>query len=342
MLLFVAFALPGRGADSTGFSAVLNVQLDKKSFLENEPVSGAIRFKLAAPASWPVREKPTVVTYGPIVTIEADSNLSAVPTETYFDPQIANPVKIGHQYEIRFKIAGAAGFLTNVQRSTRPISVFTLGQHHLSVRITSPERKSLWSSPPGGLTADWTGTFVSEREAFSVSAANCIHLKRPELLAAIEQSQDSDKESFAKFFHARGHILTPDLLPIITKSEGTAKGRLAEFYQSLGGPLKELTFFEHPQGKVILDDHTAAPFFLKLAVNENVRFVYSGSALHNVNGIGHNYVANADKSDHVLRTPGQAGLYRVVCDIHSSTWGWVLIAPEPHASGIAPPARKTQ
>jgi len=318
--------LSASAATPSSFSADLTVQLDKKSFLEDEPISGVIRFKLRAPASWPVSEKPTVAMHGPSVTVDPDANLPAIPMDTHLDSQIANPVKIGNLYEIRFKIAGADGFLTNVPRSVRSTPMFALGQHRLSVRIASPEWKSPWNSPPGGLRADWTGIFDSEPQMFAVSSADCSPLKHSEILAAIESSHNTHKESFTRFFHTRGQIFTPDLPRIIAKSEGSAKGSLVELYKSSGGPLKDLMFFQHPEGSVTLDDHTNAPFFLRLAPKEVVRFVYAGPATvnHNVNGLEQNYTTLA-KPEKVTRAPAQLGLYRMVCDIHSSPWGWVLV-----------------
>jgi len=319
-------ATKSHAADSSAFSATIALQLDKPAFAENESISGVIRFRLTAPSNWPLHEKPSVIMNGPHVSLDTEDDLSVVPIESRFDSVLTNPVKLGHDYIFRFQTVPSASFVTNVQRAARSIPVFAQGRYRLLARITSPELKSPWNSPPGGLRADWTGTFVSESQTVVISSAGCSSLKRPEILAAIESSYGEQRESLTKFFHAKGQILTADLPEIISKAEGWTKGRLAEFYKSAGGGIKGLSFFEHPRGNVNLNGHTNAPFFLKLAPKEEVRFVYVGPSTvnHNVNGLEQNYTTLA-KPLKITRAPAAPGLYRMVCDIHSTPWGWVLV-----------------
>ena len=314
-----------RAAGLSGFTAALDLRLDKDSFREDEAISGMIRFKLVAPASWPLAEKPTVLLNGPQLVLDSDEKLFAVPTEIHFDGRIANPTMIGHSYEIPFKISAANEFMTNFPISARSFRVFSRGQHQLTARIQSPEWTEIWSAPPGGVYPELAGTFTSRPQIVSIDKSASLEIQHQQLVEVLEHTEDSKKEEFARFFYAQGRITRTDLLQLLTKSTGQAKGRLVELYKRYGGALRDLTLFERPQTKVVLDEHTNAPFFLKLISGENVRFVYSGAAMHNVNGIGHNYVANADNGAHSLIAPAEPGIYRVVCDIHSTPWGWVLV-----------------
>ena len=308
-----------------GLTAELTVALEKQSFRENDEVTGSIRFQLLAPKDWPIAQKPTVNLNGPQLNLVFDPEFAALPTAMEFGQAITNPVRIGQRYEIPFKVSLNAEVkrLLSAGKSTRS---FNLGQHSVQAEVHSPAWAS-WHPPPNNLYPELVASFASTRQQFSIEAAGCEELKHQDLLQAMRDADEGWKLYLASFFLIRGKLRPEEILPGMSDFRPETKGRLAHLYSKYGGSPKQLTFFQRVRGQVLLDDHTNAPFFLRLDPKENVRFVCQGSAMHNVNGIDHNYVLGADirEREKEVRAPAQPGVYRVVCDIHSSPWGWILI-----------------
>lgn len=322
-LHFLTFACQGQETNQ-GFKAELTVELKRQSFGEVGEITGTIRFRLLAPGGWPVAEKPTIVLNGPQVNLVFDMEFSALPTGMEFERPLVNPVRIGQLYEIPFKV----GMNVEIKRllpKDRSFPAFSLGKHFVQAEVHS-RRWMSWTSPPNNQSPELVASFTSAQQTFSVEASGCDELKRQDILKSIDAADDDWKLNLASFFLLRGKLGPDDLLPVMDAVRLETKGRLAQLYAAQGGAFKKLKFFGRPTGQVILDQHTNAPFFLRVAPKEEVRFVYAGPATvnHNVNGLEQNYTTLA-KPEKVTRAPAQPGLYKMVCDIHSIPWGWVLV-----------------